>query len=158
MQQPSQSSGLPTNPWTFDPAWRHIAANGLTWRMAQPDDLPRLLELWAGMEKKLGRQDKPNLFAMPVVITLVAEDEQGTIVGGVYGEAVIDFTGIGTDRRVAASVSELFIELGIHLRERTIRIVRVLVPRCLAAGMAKALPGLQEITQRYAQFFIKIRP
>jgi hypothetical protein len=141
----------------LDMEWRMKVENGLTWRLAKPEDMPHLLELWHSMEKKLGRQDKPDLFAMPVVLTLVAEDEQGVIVSGVYGEAVIDFTGIGTDRRSMACLGELFPVLEAHLLERTIRTVRVLVPRRLAKGMKAVLPGLSEITQQFAQFVYQIR-
>lgn len=122
----------------------------------QIEDAPRVIELWREMDGKLGQQDKPNLFAMPVVITLVCEDEQGVIQSAIYGEAVVDFTAIGTDRGAMTGVHEIFPELARHLSERSIRIVRVLVPKYLARGMARVLPTLTEITQSVAQFVLKI--
>lgn len=141
----------------LDLNWRLKASNGITWRLAVIEDMPRLTELWDNMDKRLGKQDRPDLFAMPVVLTLVAEDEHGIIVSGLYGEAVIDFTGIGTDRRAMLTASEIIPTLHEFLLERTIRVVRVLVPKRVAKGMSALLPGLSEITQSFAQFIYQIR-
>jgi hypothetical protein len=70
---------------------------------------------------------------------------------------VLDVTGIGTDRRAAECLDEFFPILQPHFAARSIRIARVLVPRRLARGMAKILPRMTEITQRYAQFVYRIR-
>lgn len=152
MQTGSQSAGP-----KIDQNWRLKAANGLTWRLAIPEDMASIFLLWQEMDRKLGKQDKPDLFDMPVMLTLVAEDEAGTIRGAIYGEAVVDFTGIGTDRAVMEAVPDLFPTLRDYLGERTIRVVRVAVPRLLRRGMARALPGLVEITQRLAVFVYTIR-
>lgn len=150
--------GLPYAGPLLDAKWRHPTGNGLTWRLALPEDMPRLYELWGAMDRKLGKQDKPDLLKLPVLLALVAEDEAGVIVGGVYGEAVVDFTGIGTDRRAMESAAELFPELREFFRVRSLRVARVLVPRRLANGMRERLPGFREITQRFAQFCYQIQP
>ena len=152
----------------FDPAhlafgpdphgWRHHdPETGLTWRILRREDMPRIEELWAGMEERLGKQDRPDQFRMPVVITLVAEDCTGTVVSAIYGECVVDFTMIGTDRRVARSVKTVIPYLSLHLFPRAIRIVRVLVPHRMARHMERLLPGFTNITQSFAQFVHKIR-
>lgn len=151
MLQPSLSAGS-----KLDLAWRQ-KVGPLTWRLAVVEDIPSLNELWGAMDKKLGKQDRPDLFAMPVVLTLVAENENGVVVQGIYGEAVIDFTGIGTDRRAMASIGELFPALHEHFFERTIRVIRVLVPKRLAAGMKAMLPGMVELSIKFASFAYTIR-
>jgi hypothetical protein len=141
----------------FDLAWRHKATSGLTWRLAVESDIPRIHDLWTAMEGKLGKQDKPDLFEVPVVLTLVAEDEAGVIVSAIYGEAVVDWTGIGTDRRAADSLSELFPVLHSFLFDRGIRVTRVLVPRRLAKGMRDVLPWMTDISHKFAQFAYTVR-
>lgn len=141
----------------FDHKWRQATDKGRTWRLANFNDLPRLNELWDGMEQRLGKQDRPDLFAMPVTLTLVAEDETGTVVAGIYGEAVIDWTMIGTDRKTAESINDLFPMLRQYLGERSIRVARVLVPKRLAKGMAEALPQMVEIGHLFASFVCVIR-
>jgi hypothetical protein len=137
----------------IDLDWSHETANGLTWRMMRIEDAPRVLDLWAEMDRKLGRQDKPNLFALPVLLTLVAEDEAGDIVTALYGEAVVDLTLIGMDRRAMESTAELTRPLGGFLRSQWgIRAVRVLVPMRLRKGMKRLLPQFREITELVAQF------
>jgi hypothetical protein len=71
------------------------AENGVTCHLGTLEDLPAIYDLWECRERILGPQDKPMLFARPVVLTLVAEDESGKIVDAVYFEATIDVTKIG---------------------------------------------------------------
>jgi hypothetical protein len=141
----------------IDLNWRLKTANGLTWRMMRIEDAPRVVDLWREMDRKLGKQDSPNLFALPVLVTLVAEDELGEIVEALYGEAVIDLTLIGCDRRAMASTVELTGPLGSFLKSQwNIRAVRVLVPRRLRAGMKRLLPQFRDITERFAQFVFNL--
>ena len=142
----------------FNLAWRQTTRDGLTWRLAVMDDLPRLRELWAEMDEKLGeKQDKPDLFAMPVLLTLVAEDTSGKLIAAIYGEAVVDWAMIGTDRAAARSIDELWPQLTFFLFERTVRVTRVLVPMRLRRHMARLLPQMRDITQLFAQFSCTIR-
>ena len=122
-------------------------------------DLPRLLELWDEMDEKFGgRQDRPNLFSVPVMVTLVACDgETGTIEGAIYGEYVVDWTAIGTSRKAARQIDALWPTLNECLRESCIRVTRVLVPSRLERQMAKILPQLRNITNAFAQFVFNVR-
>lgn len=139
--------------------WRHHdPEQGVVWRILRYEDLPELRRLWAEMDAKLGKQDKPDQFRMPVVLTLVAEDDQtGEMLSAIYGEAVVDFTMIGTSRRVARSVKTVIPYIELNLFPRSIRIVRVLVPVRLARHVGRLLPRFTNITQSFAQFVYKIR-
>jgi hypothetical protein len=144
----------------LDPDWRLPTPEGITWRMATLEDTPRLLDLWDAMDRKFGgKQDRPNLFeSVPVVLTLVAvEDATGIIEAAFYGETVVDWTMIGTSRRVARTIDSLHETLFEFLYERGIRVTRVLVPLAIEKHMEKLLPRLRNITQLVAQFVCTIR-
>ncbi len=124
--------------------------------MATVNDLPEIEALWEALDARLGPQDRPDLFANPVVLTLVAEDARGQIVDAVYGEATIEWTMIGGTRRGAQALPPLVETLKQFCGER-VRYARVLVPRggaedTLARYMARKLPGLIEVGKLYAHF------
>jgi hypothetical protein len=137
--------------------WRHRASNGYTWRLALPEDLPRIRELWAAQEAKIGPQDRPDLFEMPVVLTLVAENEHGEVVEALYGEVTIEWTSVGIERAALRTVAELFPYLRKFCGDRTLRLARVNVPRRIAGMMRKFLPSLKQIDEEVAQFVFRIR-
>lgn len=139
--------------------WRLPTKQGVTWRIAQRDDLPELQALWDEMDAKLGaKQDRPDQFAMPVLLTLVAVDDvTGKIETAIYGECVVDWTMIGTSRRAARTFGELHPWVALFLFSRSIRVARILVPRRMERHMKKMLPGLRNITQSFAQFVCNIR-
>lgn len=129
----------------------------MIWRLAVKSDLPRIHELWAEMDRKFGRQDRPDLFAMPVLLTLVAEDENGVVVSALYGECVVDWTMIGANREAGRMVDKLFPYLEHFLLERTIRVARVLVPKRIERHMQKLLPQMRNISESFAQFVYVLR-
>jgi hypothetical protein len=140
-------------------AWRLNTLEGVTWRLATRDDMPRLQELWDEMDAKLGKQDRPNLMQMPVLITLVAVDDvTGRIEAATYGECVVDWTMIGTSRRVARTIKDLHPYLVIFLFTRAIRVSRILVPKRLEKHMQRLMPQMRNITHLFAQFACMIRP
>lgn len=114
----------------LDMQTRMPVGDGLTWRLAALDDMPRLRQLWTEMDARVGeKQDRPDLFTMPVVLALVTVNEQGVIEDAVYGEAVVDFTVNGISRKVARYIDPLFPTLHFFLFDRNIRVARMLVPR-----------------------------
>lgn len=139
--------------------WRLPTSEGVTWRLATRDDLPELRRLWAEMDARMGvKNDKPDPFAEPVVLTLVAVDAvTGRIDSALYGELVVDWAMIGTSRRTARTINELIPHLALFLFPRSIRAARVLVPRRLERHMAKLVPRLRNITESFAQFAYIIR-
>ena len=63
----------------------------LTWRLATPNDLPAIRRLRNVTERFLKQpQRNPQLFSLPVLLSLVAENEHGRIVDLVYVEAHVE--------------------------------------------------------------------
>jgi hypothetical protein len=63
----------------------------LTWRLATSDDLPRIRKMRNATERFLRqKQSQIGLFSPPVLLTLVAENEQGNIVDAAYVQAVVE--------------------------------------------------------------------
>lgn len=67
----------------------------LTWRLATPDDLPRIRRLRNISERFLHqRQSQIGLFSPPVLLTLVAENEHGRIVDALYVQSIVEISKI----------------------------------------------------------------
>ena len=67
----------------------------LTWRLATPDDLPRIRKMRNITERFLHqRQSQIGLFSSPVLLTLVAENEHGKIVDALYVQSVVEISKI----------------------------------------------------------------
>ena len=63
----------------------------LTWRLATPDDLPAIRRLRNISEWFLKQpQRNPTLFDLPILLTIVAENQRGQIVDALYVEAQIE--------------------------------------------------------------------
>lgn len=139
------------------PEWRFRASNGYVWRLATPEDQPRIEEIWAEQERAIGRQDRPDLFEMPVILTLVAEDHAGVVVEALYAELTVEFVSIGTERSALRTVHEMFRHLRQFCGERSMRLARVNVPRRLAGMVRKFLPGLVQTEDELAQFVFRIK-
>jgi hypothetical protein len=139
------------------PEWRFQASNGYVWRMATAGDLPRIQELWANQESRIGAQDKPDLFDLPVLLTLVAENAGGVVVEALYIEAVAEFVSIGTERGALRTVHEMFRHFRDFCGQRKIRLARVNVPRRLARMVGRFLPGLDQTEDQLAQFVFRVR-
>lgn len=114
-------------------------AGNLTWRAATEHDVPSILRLWKVTERLLGKQDKPMLFARPVLLTLVAEDQNGRIVDALYVEATVDITKIGCSREGFEGALPLAEDIRAWLTGRGFRIARICIPKKLRMTMAPVL-------------------
>jgi hypothetical protein len=81
----------------------------------------------------------PDLFAPPVVLTLVAEDEDGRIVDGAFLEAMIDVTKIGARPGGFQSLTGIAGELAAFARSRKFRRVTAAMPVKASERMAEGL-------------------
>lgn len=111
----------------------------LTWRLATVEDIPEILRLWRVTDRLLGPQDKPMLFASPVLLTLVAEDGGGKIVDALYCEAVLDVTKIGCSRAGFDGAEVIVEDLRQWAARRSFRLARIAIPRALIGAMESVL-------------------
>ena len=111
----------------------------LTWRAATFADVPAILRLWKATEKLLGAQDKPMLFARPVLLTLVAEDANGRIRDALYVEATIDVTKIGCSQAGFEGALPIAEDIRLWLKGRGFRTARICVPLKLKERMREVL-------------------
>lgn len=111
------------------------------------------------MDRKFGgKQDRPNLFKMPVLLVLVAVDNvTGVIDSAAYAECVADWTMIGTSRRASRTIDKLHPYLAMFLFGTPIRVTRILIPKRLEKHMARMMPQMRNITHSFAQFVCNIR-
>lgn len=140
----------------LDPAWRYTTSNGYTWRMARPEDLLRVGQVWHEQEQRTGKAARLDLMKMPVVLTLVAENAAGEIVEALYGEATIEWASIGLEKAALETVGEIFPDLARFCGERDVRICRVVAPRRLAKLVSRFLPGMKRIDGDSAHFVFRI--
>lgn len=138
-------------------AWTKTTSNGLKWRLAVEADLLAIGGLLAAMEARLGKQDRPDFFDDPVVLTLVAEDAAGTVVSALYGEMTIELTSIGLDKPSMETVSEIFPDLHQFFGDRFYRVANIFVPKPLARLLRKLLPGCVQTSDTLAHFIYRIR-
>lgn len=103
--------------------WRKRSLE-LTWRIATPEDMDALRELNA-RGSRVNPSALPNLEEPPVLVTLVAEDEYGTIVYGAYVEAVAHIRAIGVHRHGLESLLGLKGLFVSFLRAAHFRMVKV---------------------------------
>lgn len=134
--------------------WRHVDG-AVTWRMAEKADRGALFKLRRAMEARLGKQDNPDLFESPVMLCLVAEDEHGTIVDGIYIEAVAEVTKLSLSPH-GYSLTPI---LASFLAARKIRVGRVTIPRKLRRLMRPMLElmGLDCVDDQLSHFAYKIQ-
>ena len=118
--------------------------NGLTWRLATIDDLPAIMGLWKAKERFLGcKQDMPQLFARPTLIVMVAENEAGVIVDGLYIEATVDVTKLGCSAEGFESTLAVADDLGDWLKSLGFRMASIVVPKKLTGRMARLLEKMR---------------
>lgn len=114
--------------------------NGLTWRLATIDDLPAIMGLWKAKERFLGcKQDMPQLFARPTLIVMVAENEAGVVVDGLYVEATVDVTKLGCSAEGFESTLAVADDLGDWLKSLGFRMASIVVPKRLSGRMGAIL-------------------
>jgi hypothetical protein len=138
-------------------SWTKKTSNGLTWRLATENDLLAIGGLYADMEARLGEQDRPDFFSDPVVLTLVAEDETGTVVSALYGETTIELTSIGLHKPSIETISEIFPDLKQFFADRFYRVANVFVYKPLARLLRKFIPGCVQTKDTLARFTYRIR-
>jgi hypothetical protein len=137
--------------------WKKRTSNGLTWRLAHESDLLAIGGLFAEMEARLGKQDRPDFFSDPVVLTLVAQDETGAVVSALYGEATIELTSIGLNKPSIETVHEIFPDLHQFFSDRFYRIAHVFVHKPIARLLRKLLPNCEPTSKTLAHFVYRIR-
>jgi|GEM_PF-6201877 len=145
-----------------DESWRDwsLTAEGLRWRIARPEDVPFLTWLLDSAHMMMGAQERPDFFAFPVVLTLVAENPDGVIVDGLYVEFEAYIRKIGLNRQGMLSAEALVPMLGSFLVSRKIRLGRVAVPKRLARVMRDSMRrmGLTDVTECFSHWVMKLRP
>lgn len=114
-------------------------AGGLTWRLATLEDVPAIIALWMTTDKLLGPQDKPHLFAFPVLLTLVAVDEDGKIMDAVYFEGEVSVTKIGASKDGFEAFAPVVEDARNWLKAIGFRLARITIPAELQAVMAPTL-------------------
>ena len=106
----------------------------------------------------MGKQDKPDLFDMPVILTLVCEDDEtGEVVEALYAECNVDLTSIGLDIQALKTVREIFPTLHRFFGDKTLRLATVSVPKLIAGVMSRLLPGMTRNDGKLVQFVYRIR-
>jgi hypothetical protein len=147
---------------TNDDDWRKwsLTSEGLRWRIAVEKDLPALTRLLDSAHMMVGSQERPDFFAFPVILTLVAENLDGIIVDGLYIELDAYIRKIGLSRQGMLSSEALVPMLGSFLVSRKIRIGRVAVPSRLAKIMAASMRrmGLVDVSESFSHWCMKLRP
>ncbi|MGP8269104.1 MAG: hypothetical protein ACLQLH_03475 [Terracidiphilus sp.] len=118
--------------------WR-AESHGLTWRVALPGDMPAIERIWKAKGKLVGNDSRPDLFAFPVVLTVVAEDERGRIVDGAFLECVVDITKLGASRRGFKSLMGISRFLAGFVASRKMRMVYAIMPFWISRKMAPLL-------------------
>jgi hypothetical protein len=122
--------------------WRHWRATalGLTWRVALPEDMSSIERMWKAKRRVLGTKcPLPDLFKSPVLIALVAENNRGQVVDGVFLEAVVDVTKLGAKPEGLASLAEISGDLAAFVKGRKFRCITAAMPRHVSARMAGGL-------------------
>jgi hypothetical protein len=144
-----------------DESWRNwsLTSEGLTWRIAVEQDLPYLTMLLNSAHMMVGPQERPDFFAFPVVLTLVAENSDGIIVDGLYVELEAYIRKIGLSRRGMLSAEALVPMLGSFLVSRKVRLGRVAVPKRLTKIMSASMRrmGLTDVTDKFSHWVLKLR-
>lgn len=107
----------------------------------------------------VGAQERPDFFAFPVVLTLVAENSDGLIVDGLYVEFEAYIRKIGLSRQGMISAEALVPMLGSFLVSRKVRLGRVAVPKRLERIMAGSMKrmGLTDVTDKFSHWVMKLR-
>jgi hypothetical protein len=112
----------------------------LTWRVATPEDLPRILKLRKIMDRFLGqKQDDPLLFSRPVLLCLVAENRDGLVVDGLYVEAKVEILKLNCTERGFRETAALVDDLYPWLKALGFRFANVVVTNRLADRMGATL-------------------
>jgi hypothetical protein len=99
--------------------WRDWTLNTgkYTWRLATSNDTFRIDDLRKRTELLTGeKQRDPNLFAMPVLLALVAQDKDGNVVDCLYVEVNAELVKMSCDPDSFKEVAKLEPDLITYLR------------------------------------------
>lgn len=109
-------------------------------------------------EQALGRDlDTPRLLDHPVLISEVAVDEDGRIVGGFFIESYPSIAIIGRSRKVMAEAERYAPEVLARLQQHGFRIVQIEIPKGVPAKERKAmLKQAKRIGKRSGYTFTRI--
>lgn len=138
-------------------AWRDwtIEHADLTWRVALPEDGNAVAAL---IEAQPVKQDRPDLFAAPVILTLVAEDFTGEIVDALYIELIAEITKITANRAGFDAYQLLLPHIRSFLHARNIRVAQMAVlprwKRVMAASLERM--GFWCIDSRFSCWVRKV--
>lgn len=138
--------------------WR-LEHDGLIWRVALQKDEPGIAGVLDAVDNRLGKQDRPDLYAAPVLLTLVAEDETGAIVDGLYIELVAEIVKFSDNRRAFDSYEKLLPYIGSFLQSREVRVVQMNVLSRWERVMSGSLErmGFGPIAPKFKTWMRKVR-
>lgn len=112
----------------------------LSWRRYKPEDETDLRMLKADQDRALGRKmDLPKLEDHPVLVSEVAVDEDGRVVGAIFFESVPEFCMVSRSPEVTASMRRHAPEVLSKLKECGFRVVRTEIPRFMDVNEQKAI-------------------
>jgi|ERR1700744_6449582 len=150
--------------------WEHFSfrAGNVTWRIARPKDIQAIDELLEEKDRALrimgvlpvGRHSpRPAMMSFPTLITLVAENDQGIVVDGLFIEAVADMTKMSLREDTFAGLSDgLADDLAAWLKSRRFRLVNVVVPKRFGNRMSGRLLEMKFIPSatRFLHWFRRL--
>lgn len=143
-----------------DEAWRdwRVEHEGLVWRVALPRDSEGMLRLLERVEQRFGPVDRPDPFSPPVLVTIVAENELGEIVDGLYVELVAEIVKFSDSRRAFSAYPLLLPHIGALLQARKVRIAQMFVRTRWERVMRPALMkmGFVSSTATYRHWLRKV--
>lgn len=125
-----------------DKIWTGYRRNtgDLTWRLAVQGDAPAIERLCRISERLLGRtQKRPDLFASPVLLALVAEDRTGKVVDLLYVEAQVELIKMGLTGSALDEGTGLEEDLRVWLKGRGFNKALITTATNLKERMAERL-------------------
>jgi hypothetical protein len=115
----------------------------LTWRVAKPEDVEVIPKLRAA-SARVSRmpQKNPDIFALPILLALVAENQKGEVVDLLYVETQVELVKMGMSAEGFEESTELRDDLATWLRDLGFRSVTATCPTGFKAKMGKVFTRL----------------
>jgi hypothetical protein len=124
----------------------------ITWRPYAPADREAVLRLKQEQDEALGKKmDLPDLASHPVLVSEVAVDELGEVVGAYFFESVPEFCMVSRSPEVTAHMRRRAPETFQKLKACGFRVVRVEVPRFMDKDETDAILWELELTGKDAR-------
>ena len=112
----------------------------LTWRLATSEDQPAINRIRETSERFLNEKQKnPDLFSIPIMLTLVAENPIGEIVDALYVEAQVEIVKVGCSAESFTETIEIESDLYAWLRGLGIKTATVRTRQSLKERMRDIL-------------------